>query len=215
MRGYVLVEGHGEVEAAANLVSRLWADLKGPFPWAAPMRWKNLAREEGLRRGAEYVRRLGDARALLVLRDEDDRCPGNEAPKLAETLRGLALPCPTAVVLFHPEYEVLFLPCIELMAGEPLPSPVGPRPGIVAGTTWTGDWERLRGIKEWLSQHFPPNRAYKPVLDQLPMTRMLDLPTLRAANLSSFTRLERALAFLRDHDVGGVVYPSPQAEDEE
>jgi len=72
----------------------------------------------------------------------------------------------------------------------------------------------LRGVKEWLSQQFPPHRAYKPVLDQLPLTRMLDLPTLRAANLSSFFRLERALAFLRDHDEGSAVYPAPHAEEE-
>lgn len=211
-KGYILVEGQGEVEAAGNLVARLWNELGAPFPWATPMRWKNLHQQEGLRRGAEYVRRRGDARALLVLRDEDDRCPRQEAPRMSAHLRSLSLPCPAAAVLLHPEYEVLFLPCIAQMAGRPLPSRSGERPGIVEGARWEGEWERLRGIKEWLTGQFPPNRAYKPTIDQLPLTQMIDLPMLRTAGLSSFDRLERALTFLRDAEGPGHAYPPAPRE---
>ena len=128
---------------------------------------------------------------------------------MSEHLRTLGLPYPAATVLLYREYEVLFLPCIEQMAGRTLPSPSGERPGIVQGTTWEGNWERLRGIKEWLTAQFPPNRAYKPTVDQLPLTQMLDLKKLRDSGLSSFVRLERALKFLRETEAPGSAYPSP------
>lgn len=47
-KGYVLVEGHGEVQAAGNLLARL-----STFPWSTPIRWNNLHLEQGLQRGAE------------------------------------------------------------------------------------------------------------------------------------------------------------------
>jgi hypothetical protein len=42
-KAYLVVEGHGEVEAARNLVIRLWADLGLPHAvWGAPKRGKAL-----------------------------------------------------------------------------------------------------------------------------------------------------------------------------
>lgn len=52
------------------------------------------------------------------------------------------------------------------------------------------------GVKEWLSRHFPRNRRYKPTLDQLPMTRMLNFDRLRRAEVPCFGTLERAVTFL-------------------
>ena len=77
-KGYVLVEGHGEVQAAGNLLARL-----STFPWSTPIRWNNLHLEQGLQRGAEFVRGKSDVRALLVLRDEDDACPKSRGPEMA------------------------------------------------------------------------------------------------------------------------------------
>ena len=71
-KGYVLVEGHGEVQAAGNLIYRLSADLGIAFPWATPIRWKNLNQPDGLVRGANFIRSKPDVGALLVLRDEDE-----------------------------------------------------------------------------------------------------------------------------------------------
>ena len=51
-------------------------------------------------------------------------------------------------------------------------------------------------MKEWLSRHFVGSRRYKPTVDQLPMTRMIDLEVLRRANVPCFATLERSLAFL-------------------
>lgn len=65
---YVLVEGHGEVQAVGNLLSRLSDDLGIYFPWSNPIRWKNLHTEDGLRKGAEFIRARTNVRALLILR---------------------------------------------------------------------------------------------------------------------------------------------------
>lgn len=124
---------------------------------------------------------------------------------MAAWLRNLSLSFPSAVVLLHPEYEVLFLPCLDLMAGKLLDG----RPGLNAGTVWDGgSWEVRRGVKEWLSRHYPRNRRYKPTLDQLPMTRMVDFDRLRRAEVPCFGTLERAVTFLEGSRKAGDVYPS-------
>jgi Domain of unknown function (DUF4276) len=212
IKGYILVEGHGEVAAAGNLVARLWQRTGHALPWGAPLRWKNLHLRRGLEQGANFIRAQSDAGALLVLRDEDDACPRRAAPEMAAWLSALRLPFPTALVLFHPEYEVLFLPCVARMAGQPIVQGSGPgRPGLLEGSIYEGDWEAHRGVKEWLSRHFPRGLSYKPVQDQLPMTRMLDLDVVRAAGVPCFATLERALGFLAtaiDAGIGGVYPPS-------
>lgn len=205
-KAFLLVEGHGEVGAAENLVTRLAPSLV----WGPARRWLNLHREQDFKKGAEYVRRTSDASALLVLRDEDDGCPRDLGPRAAGWLAELALPFPAAVVLLKPEYEVLFLPCIERMAGKALKSGPLPRPGLGAHARWEhpGDWERRRGVKEWLTSQFPSGRSYKPTTDQLAMTRMIDFDQLRGARVPCFGTLENGLRFLAEN-IGraGRVYP--------
>lgn len=204
-KAHVLVEGQGDVAAVGNLLVRLSADRNATLTWSTPVRWPNLHLEQGLRRGAEFVRAKPDVSALLVLRDEDDACPRYRGPEMAAWLRRLGLPFPSAVVLLHPEYEVVFLPCLDLMAGKLLDG----RPGLDAGTVWDGvSWQARRGVKEWLSHHFPRNRRYKPTLDQLPMTRMVDFDRLRRAEVPCFGTLERAVTFLDRARNAGDVYPS-------
>ena len=209
-KGYILVEGHGETEAAGNLIHRLWTDLGlQPFHWAQPLRWKNLHQERGIDKGCGYIRAKGDADALLILRDEDDDCPREFGPKHSEWVKKLNLSFPVATVLLYREYEVLFLPCIHLMAGKTLGKlPGQPRPGICEGTLFDGNPESIRGVKEWLSRQFPKNRRYKPTSDQLSLTRMIDFPTLREAKVPCFETLERALRFLEQGQAGDV-YPPP------
>lgn len=205
MKGYIAVEGHGDIDAVGNLIARLSNDLRLDLVWARPIRWKNLNQEKGLESIAEYTRRQSDVGALLVLRDEDDGCPRELGPRSAAVLRRLQLPFPVAIVLFHREYEVLFLPCLPILAGKQLGSGVAERPGIVAGTSFHGNWEDLRGVKEWLSRQFPPGKSYKPTLDQAPLTRLLDFEMIRKGNVPCFGTLERALTFLRTTGTG--VYP--------
>ncbi len=206
-KAYVLVEGHGEVAAAGNLVARLSQDLGVSLHWATPIRWKNLHKREGLIKGAELIRRYRDVDALLVLRDEDDGCPQDLGPAMADWLRTLGLPFPAALVLLKPEYEVLFLPCIGFMTDRAIGQGASARLGLMEGTSWHGDWERKRDVKGWLGDHYPEGRRYRATTDQLPLTRMIDLPTLRNAGVPCFGTLERAIVFLGSHLGSGGAYP--------
>ena len=199
-RTYLVVEGHGETKAALNLLVRLSQDL-GVYlpPWGDPIRGKNLHQQRGIEKACNLVRSKGDAKALLILRDEDDGCPAQVAPSAADWLRAAGLPFPAALVLAHREYEAFFLPCIHLMAGRTLRDDRSvARSGIAAGASFTGDPQAIRGVKEWLTRNMPAGRAYKPTIDQLPLTRMIDFAAIRQANppLPCFGTLERALQFL-------------------
>ena len=209
---YVLVEGHGEVEAVQNLVTRISRDCECFHPWSNPLRWPNLHQWEsiagrgGILKGINFIRSKHDVGGLLILRDEDDACPKDMAPAMAARLGEMMLPFPVAYVLLHPEYEVLFLPCLEQMTGK---FPDG-RAGLVDGTVWDGaTWEARRGVKEWLGKHFPPGRSYKPTMDQAIMTRKIDIEVLRNSDVPCFGSLERGIHMLCEHmDSAGIVYPS-------
>jgi hypothetical protein len=209
-KGLVVVEGHGEVEAVANLVHRLWTAQGHAFLNWQVARWPKLASDDGLKKACNYARGIRAA-ALLVLRDNEDSCPKDDGPRLAKIISAQALSVPAAVVLLYREYEVLFLPCLERMAGVLLKDDRGvERPGLVAGTRYEGNYESVRDVKGWLSDHFPQGRSYKPTLDQLPMTRLLDFEVLRSSGLPCFGTLERALGHLAQgiarSDAG--VYPT-------
>jgi hypothetical protein len=212
--GLVFVEGHGELSSVPNLINRLWGELGLPSMfWKPPYRRSDLHLERGVDKACAIGREL-NADALLILRDEDDACPRDTGPQVAAWIARQALPCPAAVALMHREYEALFLPCISSMAGKPLVDERGVRrPGLASAARFEGDPESIRGVKEWLTQQMPAGRAYKPTLDQLPLTRMIDFATVREAGLPCFGTLERALEFLADHRGRGGVYPPPIGED--
>lgn len=97
------------------------------------------------------------------------------------------------------------------MAGRMLGQGAQRREGIIAGAAWKeSSWEVKRGVKEWLSANYPKNRSYKPTVDQLELTRLIDLPTLRSAKVPCFDTLERALGFLWENwGRPAGVYPAP------
>jgi hypothetical protein len=210
-KGYLIVEGHGDGQAALNLVHRLWKDLGlAHVSWdPLPIRGVGLSTQAGVIRACDLLRTKRQCERALLLRDEDDLCPKERGPETARWVKAQRLPFAVAVVLPHREFETWFLPCVEQLAGRPLPGPGGTeRPGLAPGTTFTGDVEAIRGVKEWLSKRFAPGKAYKPTLDQLPLTQMLDLATVRAAGVPSFGTLERALRFLSTAGPGDVYPPS-------
>ncbi len=55
---------------------------------------------------------------------------------------------------------------------------------------------------------------YKPTLDQLALTRMIDSSDLRSVGLPAFGTLERALRFLASAPAPGAVYPPPALQEE-
>jgi hypothetical protein len=216
----VVAEGHGEMEAVRNIVTRLGgADgLDLPFiPRSGGVHRRDI-RTRGRVEEACNLARMRGASALLLTRDADNEehvdemrdCPKARAPEVAAWVRALELPFPAAVVLFRWEYETMFLAGLESIAGRRI---VGDdhisRPGIVAGAAFHGDPDQApRGAKGWLTQNMPPGVAYKPSTDQLALTRMLQLDDERLNALPSFRRLRRALRFLAAHaGCPGAVYP--------
>ena len=126
-RGYIAVEGKGEVMAINSLVVRLWQNLGlSPLYWAPrPQIWKGIDRESGMSEECLRLRKIKDIDALLIIRDADDieLCPKTLGPRMAEWLRRESFPFPCAVVLLYREYETLFLPCLARMAGVRLRRP--------------------------------------------------------------------------------------------
>jgi hypothetical protein len=193
---YVVVEGDGDRVAVPNLLARLGTDLGYGAPhWAPPLKI-NVRSETDAQRAAGLVRPRQDAGGLLILRDDEDGCPRDNAPEIARWLKALALPFPAACVLFYREYETLFLPCLDTFAGRPLTTGAIERPGLDADARFDGDPEQPRDAKRVLTSAMPPGRAYKETTDQLSFTRMLDFARLRESGLACFATLERALHFL-------------------
>jgi hypothetical protein len=206
-KGYIVVEGHGEIEAVPKLIKTLWNDLALPtMNWhSPPMRSKGLSTKFGIEKACELLRSRKDCAAALLLRDADDDCPKQTAPTIAAWVASMNLSFPVAVVLPLREFEAWFLPCVQRMAGKRI------REGLELRTSaqWNGDPETIRGAKEWLTKNlFPDNKAYKPSLDQVALTQLVDFSLLRSANVRSFGTLERALKFLAAPN-GSNVYPPP------
>ena len=191
-RAHVVVEGHGEVSAAGNLLTRITKRLQLPMLWAPPRRGKVHGGVDAILKTAMTYRHEPKCDALLLLRDEDDDCPREKGPIMTARLRELALPFPAAFVMLHREYEVLFLPCLARMSV----ARADGRPSLCPGSAWSGPWEAKRGLKEWLSTMMPPGQSYKPSVDQLAFTQMIDLDELAAAGVPCFGTLERAVTFL-------------------
>lgn len=203
---YMVVEGHGEVGAATNLVSRLWTELGlAPVTWKEPIRGRALTRPDGLARACELLRSRPDCTRALILRDEDDGCPRDLGPGSAAWIRAARLPFPVTLTLLHREFETLFLASMASIAGRSIELPGGGRSaGVRAGTTVDAPLESIRGAKEWLSKRFPPGQSYKPTLHQLALTRHVDFTLLRASGLACFGSLERGLRFLASARPGEV-----------
>jgi hypothetical protein len=215
-RSYIICEGHGEQSGALqNLVVRLWQELGlAPISWARTIRGVGIAGKKGLSKYCELVRAKPDAAALLIVRDEDDRCPKDVAPSQAAWLRELGLQFPVALVLAHREYESLFLASIESLRGRDLSAVNGlTRPGIQLTAEFSDDPQDVRDAKGWISRHMPPERRYKPTVDQLPLTQLVDFELVRASGLPWFGTLQRALQHLSDNLGAASLYPPPLPAD--
>jgi hypothetical protein len=111
-------------------------------------------------------------------------------------------------VLFYREYETMALSIAQALAGKTLTLPTGELQ-IASSVPTLTDPEAPRDAKGWVKEHLFEGRTYKPTTHQLPLTRLMNPADLRAANLSSYRRLERGLDHLaRNVLTGGVaVYP--------
>ena len=211
----IVGEGQGEKDALPNLVYRLAKHLGVELPHAAPREpWrKPLVTETQVREVGEQARALAGCEGLLLTRDADNDdlpaadCPKFHAPMVAGWARSLALPFPTAVVLFYKEFETLFLAGADGMAGRE----VRDRRGevlvtISAGVVAPSAPEAQRDAKGWVRDNLVP--GYKPTLHQASLTQLLDLDDMERRALPSYRRLMSAVRFLAaERATAGKVYP--------
>lgn len=207
----LVVEGHGELDAAPILMNRLWRHL-GLSPdvaWDSPAirSPRDLKRQDAVVQACELVRPKRDTAMLLVLRDDEDGCPAKSGPETASWVHTLGLPFPTSVVMAYREFETWFLPSIHSIAGVPLPNG---RPGLRPGVAFAGsNYEGSRDSKYWLTEHMNAGRRYSETMDQAGFTRLLDLAAVQNSGIDSFSVLCRALIAL-DQATPGSVYPPPR-----
>ena len=206
---YTLVEGHGEVEAIGNLLHRLRKHLELPYETiASPRRWPKIHTDKGLETVCNLIRNFGNCTGLLILKDEDDNCPVEVVPSKVRLLQSLNLPFPVGYVLLYREYETLLLASLDSLKGKKIKDKSGfLRDGISSAANLERDLEKIRNAKGMLSSFFPKNKIYKPKLDQLPLTRMIDFDLIRESGLPCYGTLERCLIDMNSNKGKSSIYP--------
>jgi len=203
-----VVEGDGEVEAVPVLIRKILReqfgrhDIRVASPKPAHGKGTLLRRLEDY---LEYAIMMPECQAVLVLIDADDDCAKELSFTLAHRARRMGLKISVAIVCATREYEAWFLASLESIRGRPLKG----RPGLSDSAHFSGPVEELTGVKEWLTQHMRPGRAYKETSDQAPLTEYIDLKQARARS-RSFRRLCHALEELVQAMDKGYVVVTPQ-----
>ena len=175
----VLVEGHGEVRAVPVLICRIVAEAAPDetVGIARPIRVPRdrIIREGGIERYLNIaVRHGGPDAGVLVLLDANGDCPAELGRALLKRAREARPDKRIQVVLAKQEYEAWFLAASEsVVSGAPDPPP---------------DPEAIRGAKEWIRRH----QAYRPTVDQTPMTAKFDMAKARG-RAPSFGKMWRAV----------------------
>jgi hypothetical protein len=181
----IIVEGHGEVQAAPILVRRFLErfmrfDVTVGRPFRVPR--GRLLQNEHLQRAVSFVARKSDVSlGVLVLVDADDDAPCVLGPQLLAAVTQAVPALVTSVVVATREYEAWFLAsAVSLRTHHRVrrdaTSP--PRP------------ESIRDAKGYLQQHIlRPNLYYSETVDQPSLTAHMDFDQARDA--SSFNKLYR------------------------
>jgi hypothetical protein len=186
----LIVEGHGEVQAAPTLVNRVAAhsfpDLKTVFTNPIRRPRHQVVRAGELERAVQFAATtLRGPGGVLVLLDADDDCPAELGPALLERARTVAGHVPAQVVLAKSMYESWLIAAAESLRG---------MCGLPADLVAPDDPESIRGAKGWLQRHMPSNRSYSETADQKKLTAAMDLD--QASTTDSFGKLVRAVAEL-------------------
>lgn len=192
IRVAAIVGGHGEKEALPILFRR----IAGILDHSLVVQIKPILRvpESCLSKAGELERHIefaarsvGRRGGIFILMDCDgpDGCPKNDAPLWLNRVRGVRPDMEMSLVLANKEYETWFIAAAESLRG---------RCGLAADLTADPDPERIRGAKEWLSDHMPRNRPYSPTIDQPALTAVFDMQAARRAD--SFDKCYREISRL-------------------
>jgi len=189
MRIQPIVEGHGEVTAVPVLLRRL-RDEAGAYGFeinqAIRRHRSDFLTEESMRTAVRLALVQDQCRAILILFDGDDDCPGTLAPTVEAWAQDEAGPVPCAVVIAHREYEAWFIAAIESLRG---------RRGILDDAVSHPDPETPRDAKGNLEDRMRPGLSYAETADQAALTALFDM-SAAYARCRSFRRMVRAFELL-------------------
>lgn len=164
----VVVEGHGEVQAAPVLLRRIAAELGHGVQVPRPVRIRRnrVDRAGELERAVKLASRdAGETGLVLVLLDADMDCPAELAPALASRAEAVQPDGMVRVVLAKTEFESWFLAAATSIMG---------RRGIAESVTPPAEPEAIRDAKGVLSSWMPNNRSYRPSRDQAALAAVFD-----------------------------------------
>ncbi|MFD4905988.1 DUF4276 family protein [Kitasatospora purpeofusca] len=181
-----IVEGHGEVKAVRELVTRIaaefcgvWAEVAQPFRLDSGKMRKPEELGKAIRVQAARVTGRG---GVLVLRDGDDSdvtCPVELARSI--TPRPELVEVPVQIVIARHEYESWFLATATSLASHP---------AVRDDAETPADPEARRGAKSQLEDMM--HESYKETLHQAKFSAVMDLRAA-ARNSRSFRRMVHAV----------------------
>ena len=134
--------------------------------------------------GRQKLEQCDGRRAILIVRDADDDCPGQQAPALLEWVTRVATPIQVSIVYAKAEYECWFLAAVHSLRGDRR---------IAEDAMAPPEPEAIRGAKEYLQrQCMIPGATYSPTVDQPALTDRFSFEETRQA-CPSFDKLWRDL----------------------
>lgn len=189
---YPVVEGHSEVYSVPILLRRFAHEIFEQYeftvlpPYRLP-KGRIIAGphlETAVTLGRRKLDLCAGRRAILILCDADDDCPGQTVPSLLQWVKPVAAHIPASVVFAKAEYESWFLAAAHSLRGH----------GRIANDAAAPvDPEAIRGAKEHLERHcMMAGATYSPTIDQPAFTQKFSFEEARRAS-PSFDKLWRDL----------------------
>jgi hypothetical protein len=193
VRLVAIVSGHGEVESVPILVRRIAAENDPStiiiFTEIFRIPEGKLRKPGELERAVEYAaRKIVGSGGILILIDCDWNrgCPKTDAPELLSRARSTRPDIPISVILAYKEFEAWFIAAAESLRRQR---------GLSKTMNPADDPESIRGAKEWLSRHMPPNRPYSERIDQPALTALFDMNAAKRTT-NSFDKCYREISGL-------------------
>jgi hypothetical protein len=185
----LIVEGHGEEQAAPVLIRRIAHErgFYGSLDCSVRRLTKSqLVKPTELERAVEALsRQMGRGQAIMVLMDADEDCPANLSAELKARCLAAHAHLNVSIVLANREYEGWFLAAASSLAGQR---------GLSSVLIPPAHPESISGAKEWLTAQMPSDQAYSPTRHQAAFSQRIDLTQARAAR--SFRKFEKEVVSL-------------------
>jgi Domain of unknown function (DUF4276) len=185
----LIVEGHGEEQAAPILVRRIARASR--FHASIRCRTWRVKKSAFVQSGEfervieAITRIIGRSRPILVLLDADDDCPRDLADDLKARCHLAHPDVLISVVIAKKEYEAWFLAAAKSLAG---------KRGLAERVDPPDDPESIRGAKEWLTTRMPSDQSYSATRHQAAYSELMDLSEARRA--PSFRKFEKEVGSL-------------------